>query len=154
MATWQEFATADPELAAYGHERLHATGVGIGYLATVRHDDGGPRVHPVCPFLAEGRLYLTIPATSPKRRDLRSDPRYMLHAFPADEDAEFSVRGRARVVSTADERAVAAAGCPFATGVRADDDVFELDIVRADRTTWMHWAQADTYPVRTRWEAG
>jgi hypothetical protein len=110
-------------------------------------------VHPVSPFLADGRLYVTIPVTSPKRSDLRADPRYMLHSFPDKEDPEFSIRGHARLVDDAAERASVAAACPFAAGVRPDDDVFELDIERADSTTWMNWAQADTYPVRKRWRA-
>lgn len=125
----------------------------MGFLATVRSDDGGPRVHPVCPFLADGRLYVTIPRTSPKSRDLRADPRYMLHAFPDKEDPEFSIRGTARLVIDPDERRIVAEACPFASGVQPDDDVFELDIERADSTTWANWAQADTYAIRSRWMA-
>lgn len=75
----------------------------------------------------------------------------MLHAFPAEEDAEFSVRGRARLVEDAPERDAVAEACPFATGVRDDDDVFELNTERADATTWVNWAQADTYAVRRKW---
>ena len=119
----------------------------------MRARDGGPRVHPVCPFIADGRLYVTIPWVSPKCVDLRTDPRYMLHAFPSTEDAEFSMRGTARLVTTDEERAIAAAACPFATGVRDDDDVFELSVERADSTRWENWAKADTYPVRRRWVA-
>ena len=153
MVSWAEFVHADPELGEYGYARLHPDGDAIGYLATVRAGDGGPRVHPVCPFIAEGRLYVTIPRVSPKRIDLRADPRYMLHAFPYAEDAEFAIRGTARLVTTDEERAIAAAACPFATGVQVDDDVFELSIERADSTRWANWAQADTYPVRRRWVA-
>jgi hypothetical protein len=98
-------------------------------------------------------MYVTIPATSPKRHDLRTDARYMLHSFPDREDPEFSMRGRARLVTEERERRSVAEACPFAAGVRPDDDVFELDIDRADSTTWMNWAQADTYPVRRHWTA-
>jgi hypothetical protein len=77
----------------------------------------------------------------------------MLHSFPDREDPEFSVRGGARLVTDPEERRVVAEACPFAAGVRPDDDVFELDIERADSTIWMNWAQADTYAVRRRWEA-
>ncbi|MEX2538310.1 MAG: pyridoxamine 5'-phosphate oxidase family protein [Actinomycetota bacterium] len=153
MATWDEFAASDPELGAYGHERLHKHGIGLAYLATVRHDDGGPRVHPTCPYLAEGRLYVAIPKTSPKRLDLRANPAYMLHAFPDEEDPEFSIRGRARLVADGEEREIVAAACPFASGVHTDDDVFELDVERADSTRWENWAKADTYPVRRKWIA-
>ena len=75
----------------------------------------------------------------------------MLHSFPDSEDPEFSIRGRARLVSDDAERRAVAGACPFAAGVRPDDDVFELDIERADGATWANWAQADTYAVRTRW---
>src|SRR5206468_2882321 len=100
---------------------------------------------------AEDRLYVTIPLTSPKRCDLRADSRYMLHSFPYKEDPEFSIRGRARLVTDLAERGVVAAACPFAAGVRPDDDVFELDIERADSTTSVNWAQADTYAIRRKW---
>ena len=151
MATWDEFAAADPELAQFGHERIHRHGIGLAYLATVRHDDGGPRVHPTCPFLMDGTFYIAIPKRSPKRLDLRSNPEFMLHAFPDEEDPEFSFRGRARPVENAEERAKVAAACPFASGVGEDDDVFALEIERADSTTWANWAKADTYPVRKKW---
>lgn len=153
MASWAEFEASDPELAAFGRELLYKTGDPIGYLATIRADDGGPRVHPVCPFIGEGRLYVAIPQASPKSADLRSDPRYMLHAFPADEDREFSIRGRARLVTDPAERSIAEEAVSFASGVRSHDDVFELDIERADTTTWVNWAQADTHAVRRKWVA-
>lgn len=96
---------------------------------------------------------MTIPCRSPKTRDLQDNPRYMLHSFPDKEDPEFSVRGTARLVTDAAEREVVAGAATFATGVRDDEDVFALDIERADSTTWMKWAQADTYAVRRKWVA-
>lgn len=107
----------------------------------------------MCPFVGDGRLYVAIPKVSPKRIDLRADPRYMLHAYPDERDPEFSIRGTARLVTDDDERAAAGVACPFATGIEAGDDVFELVVERADSTTWANWAQADTYPVRRRWVA-
>jgi hypothetical protein len=151
LASWAEFAAADPELAAFGHERIHQSGQAIGFLATVRHNDGGPRVHPVCPIFAEGLVYVTIPRVSPKTRDLQRNARYMLHSFPDHEDPEFSIRGRARLVTDTAERNRVAEAATFATGVQDDEDVFCLDIERADSTTWENWAQADTRPIRRRW---
>lgn len=153
MATWEEFEAADPELAAFGRALLRKTGDPIGYLATVRATDGGPRVHPVCPIPADGKLYVTIPRISPKVRDLKTDARYMFHTYPGDRDPEFSFRGRARLVTSEGERRTVNEACTFATGVRDEDDVFELDIERADSTTWMNWAKADTYAVRRTWTA-
>jgi len=77
----------------------------------------------------------------------------MFHSFPDREDPEFSMRGRARLVTDAAERSAVTSAATFATGVRDDEDVFELDLERADSTTWVNWAQADTYPVRRRWHA-
>ena len=153
MASWAEFEEADPDLAAFGREcldRFGPPGLWLGFLATVR-PDGGPRVHPVCPFLCEGRVFVGIPGSSPKRRDLRANPRYMLHSFPYEQDPEFSIRGRARLVTDETERAKAVAAVPYPSGLEDSDDVFELDIDRADSTTWANWAQADTYPVRKKW---
>jgi hypothetical protein len=101
-----------------------------------------------------GRLYVIIPRVSPKVRDLRGDPRFMLHTYPDDRDPEFSFRGRARFVTDRDERQAVDDACTFAAGVRDDDEVFELGIERADATTWENWAQADTYPVRRSWSSG
>jgi Pyridoxamine 5'-phosphate oxidase len=101
MATWPEFAAAEPQLAASIHALIHQYGPGLGYLATVR-PDGGPRVHPVSPFITHGGLYCFV-IDSPKRRDLERDGRYALHSFPpeATEDEAY-VAGRARLVTDAD----------------------------------------------------
>src|SRR5262245_66073970 len=70
----------------------------ISYLGTVRRD-GGPRVHPFCPILAEGRLFAAIPGSSPKGWDLRRDPRCVIHAMPGSDDDELSIRALASEVS-------------------------------------------------------
>ena len=67
MATWQTFATAEPELAAAGERLLLLKTqypAGLAYLATIRRD-GGPRVHPFALMLADGRLYAWVLKTSP-----------------------------------------------------------------------------------------
>ncbi len=98
MASWSEFTSAAPSLAASIRAALHQYGAGLGYLATIR-PDGGPRIHPVSPAVVGGGLYCCLLDT-PKRRDLERDGRYALHAFPAEEsDDEASVRGRARLVT-------------------------------------------------------
>lgn len=88
---------ADPEVARAGHELLYDVGVGLGFLSTVRVD-GGPRVHPICPLLADAGLFAFI-VPSPKQRDLHRDGRYALHTIPleSNEDA-FYLSGRARHV--------------------------------------------------------
>jgi Pyridoxamine 5'-phosphate oxidase len=101
MASWPEFAAAEPRLAASIHALVHQYGPGLGYLATVRAD-GGPRVHPVSPFITRDGLYCFV-IDSPKRRDLERDGRYALHAYPPETtDDEAYVSGRARPVTERD----------------------------------------------------
>jgi hypothetical protein len=92
---WDEFAAAEPEMAETGTRMLYRYGPGLGFLATVR-GDGGPRVHPVCPAVVGGRLWVFVLDGSPKRADLDRDGRYALHSFPDPErDDELYVTGRA-----------------------------------------------------------
>lgn len=97
MATWTEFETADPEMAAEARRLLYARGDGEALLATVRNDDP-PRIHPINVGVVNGRLYAFL-LRSAKRIDLERDGRYALHTHqdPTSPD-EFSVRGRAALV--------------------------------------------------------
>lgn len=99
MATWQTFSRVRPDLAGAAEAMLYQHGVGLGFLATVRAD-GGPRVHPICPMLHDGRLYAFV-VPGPKLTDLRRDPRYALHSEtcpPPDHDDGFYVTGSVREV--------------------------------------------------------
>jgi hypothetical protein len=101
MVTWQEFETENAELAAFGRERIHRR---VSFLATIR-DDGGPRVHPVTPWIFDGHLYVRMFETSPKVADLTRDPRYALHSMMDNDDGEggeFSLRGRAEQIRDPD----------------------------------------------------
>ena len=116
MASWSEFAAAEPALAAGIRALLQQYGPGMGYLATVRAD-GGPRLHPVSPVITDEGLYCFI-VDSPKRRDLERDGRYALHSFPPEEsDDEAYVSGRA--VRVHDPLVVAG----LADALRASSDV-------------------------------
>jgi hypothetical protein len=97
MLTWNRFAEVEPELASAGHALMYQFGVGLAFLATVR-TDGGPRVHPMCPLIAENGLFAFL-IPSPKRDDLHRDSRYAMHSFPADENEDaFSLAGEAEPV--------------------------------------------------------
>jgi len=156
LAAWAEFAEAAPEMAALGSE-LRAK-FGLAFLTTVRKD-GSPRLHPVCPFIVRGRLFIATDPKSPKRHDLTRDGRYVLHMLPGENDAEFQVRGRARLVEDAQTKVMVLAEGPEA-GVQPDgallnlkpeELLFEYDIEEALSGYWENVGQPDTRPVRTRW---
>lgn len=67
MATWAEFANAEPDLAAFAWERMQGR---IVYQATLRLD-GGPRVHPVASSAGVGEPSTRARAT---RSTASSDP--------------------------------------------------------------------------------
>jgi hypothetical protein len=97
MASWSEFAAVEPQLAASIHALVHQYGPGLGYLATIR-PDGGPRLHPVSPFITRDGLFCFV-IDSPKRRDLERDGRYALHSFPPEAtDDEAYVSGLAQPI--------------------------------------------------------
>jgi hypothetical protein len=75
MIRWSQFANLRQHLEPVARGMLYQHGLGIGFLATVRAD-GGPRVHPICPVLAENLYAFIVPG--PKLADLRRDGRYAL----------------------------------------------------------------------------
>lgn len=148
MATWAQFEAASPEIAAVGRALLERHN--LAYLATLR-PGGAPRLNPVCPFIIEGRLLVSTPASSPKAAAQQRDGRYMLHFLPGDNDDEFSVRGLARLVT---DSAFKYRACANAHYVRMEDCLFEYDITEARTAYWVDVGQPGTYPVRRKWLAG
>jgi hypothetical protein len=151
MKRWHEFAAEAPGMAEAGRALLYQYRVGLGYLATVRRD-GGPRVHPVCPVLANDGLYVFIGNHSPKRSDLLRDGRYALHTFPdRDVDDEFTVSGRAVPIDDAAIRTIVYDTYTATGAFTSDDTLFELLLERAlhakygPRPSWP--------PVYTKWVA-
>jgi hypothetical protein len=125
---WPEFAREAPELAERGAAMLQA--FTLGYLATVRAD-GSPRVHPVTVTVADTGLYIYAVASTPKGRDLRGDPRYAMHAFPAFEegdfrDDEFAFGGRATEIS--DRTLYEAVAALHNDTIHKGDPMFRLDL--------------------------
>ena len=103
MLTWSDFAAAEPELASACRALMYQFGVGLAFLATVR-PDGGPRVHPMCPLIAESGLFAFL-IPSPKRDDLARDGRYAMHSFPADENEDACyLTGMAELVDDREQR--------------------------------------------------
>jgi hypothetical protein len=146
MATWAAFEAAAPELAGEGRRLFYQFGVGLGFLATIRKD-GGPRLHPICPIVAEGGLFAFI-VPSPKCDDLRRDGRYALHCYPPVEvDDEFYLTGRAAVEGDPAVRAAVAAA--YHAPVHERDTPFAFDVERCLHAKYRH--RGDWPPTYTKW---
>jgi hypothetical protein len=154
--SWAQFAVARPDLAEAGQDLLYQFGVGLAFLSTVRRD-GGPRLHPICPLLVQGRLLGHL-IPSAKRDDLHRDPRYALHSFPTDENEDaFYVTGRAEPI--ADEALVKAATAQFLTERElyaeppgfSDGEFFEFRLGRCLCTTTK--GHGDWNPQHETWAA-
>jgi hypothetical protein len=152
MATWDEFAAADPALAKAGEGQLFQYGVGLAFLATIRKD-GGPRLHPVCPVLSNSHLYVMLLPNSPKRRDLQRDGRYAMQAFAQDrpDSDEFYIRGTARRIG--DPELIRAVVSDAKHHANPDEVLFELEIELAMRTTWEGFGTPDYRPSHSIWVA-
>ena len=115
MASWAEFAGAEPELAARVEERFairkHKT------LATLRKD-GAPRISGIETQFNDGQLVLGMMPDSRKLADLRRDPRLAIHSPTDDPPAERPAgwRGEAKISG----RAVLVDGSSTAPMVQID----------------------------------
>jgi nitroimidazol reductase NimA-like FMN-containing flavoprotein (pyridoxamine 5'-phosphate oxidase superfamily) len=156
MTTWTTFAEAAPETAAVFHRRLEATGLAL--MATIRRD-GSPRISPLEPLVAAGRLWLGSMPGSRKGDDLRRDPRVCLHSATVDKevgDGDAKLWGRAIEVADGAERAVYVEAVRAASGTDLDAmpggfDLFWLDLTAASSVQ----LGADGRHLRfTAWEVG
>ncbi len=142
--SWKTLEDQQPELAAFGAQRLDGK---VAYLATIRKD-GSPRVHPMTPIIGEGHLFVFMEPTSPKGHDLQRDARYSIHCSVTDstgQSGEFIVTGRAHLIEDPELRALAAEYCSY---VPADRYVlFEFDVETASSTTY-----PEHQPVRVFWK--
>ena len=141
--SWKSLEDQQPELAAFGAQRLNGK---VAYLATVRKD-GSPRVHPITPIIGQGHLVVFMEPTSPKGHDLRRDQRYAIHCSVGDNSGtsgEFIVTGQARFIENPELRALAVRLSSYAPAERYI--LFECDIDTAAATTY-----PSDGPVRQRW---
>jgi hypothetical protein len=142
VVAWAEFERAEPDLAAFGRERLDGR---VCFHATLRRD-GWPRVHPVEPWIAAGLLLVRFRAHSPKVEEVRHDGRYALHSPMDNPDGiggEFLVRGwMERIADThpAAQRFAADAPYPLA--------FYAMSVEEAVRTTY---EGEELGPVYRRW---
>ena len=118
------------------------------YQATLRLD-GGPRVHPVSPWIAAGLLCVSFRDTSPKMREVARDARYALHTAQPWEDhagdfGEFMARGRLEQIPASHPAVVARPGQPPYGLVH-----YACSIEEAVATEYSD----DEMPVYRRWKA-
>ena len=148
---------ARPDLASAGRELFYQVGVGLAFLSTVRRD-GGPRLNPMCPIVADDRIFALI-VPGPKCADLQRDGRYAMHSFPCDtnEDA-FMMSGHAEAVTDAGVRTRVVAqflaersGLTMTEADMFDSVLFEfaVDRVLLTRTS----GHGDPTPTHTIWHA-
>jgi hypothetical protein len=157
MATWRDLRGQRPDLADAGRALLYQFGVGLAFLGTVRAD-GGPRLNPMCPVLADDRVFAFI-VPGPKCRDLERDGRYAMHSFPCpDNEDAFMLTGDAALVDDAALRSRLVAQflaerptLPMTEADMADQTLFELTVDRVllTRTT----GHGDPKPQHTVWHA-
>ena len=172
MASWRQFEAEAPALAQIaarlwpGIMALDRGGpvppgepcFAISFIASIRRD-GGPRLHPFCPVLADGRLYAAIPQPSPKGWDLRRDPRCVIHALPGPEDDELCLRARAYEVAADSPVRASVTELVRRNGVGgmiesvAADPLFEFDLEQVDVARWLDIGQSGTRAVRQQWRA-
>ena len=152
MASWAQFAAANPELADHGRKLIYQFGIGLGYLATVA-PDGFPRIHPFCPIVSGDGLYGFILTGSPKCHDLERDARCAVHTFsPQDVDDEFYVAARARRIDDPAMRERVNNDYHAPSGDRSEETLFEFDLIRAMGARYE--ARPSWPPAYTKWRAG
>ena len=151
MKRWEQLEAENPKLAEDGRALIYQFKVGLGYLATIRKD-GGPRVHPVCPVLATGGLYVFVGNHSPKLNDLVRDGRYALHSFPKPEvDDEFYVAGVATPETDTRIRDIVYETYTATGASTSNDTLFELLL---ERVLHAEYESRPTWPPKyTKWNA-
>jgi hypothetical protein len=146
MSTWAEFEQAAPELAAIGRERIERHGFML--LGTIRRD-GTPRISPVEVRRVAGQLAMNLVRGSTKERDVRRDPRILLHdpVLSSDDPAEeFKLRGRAVEIEDEALRAAVKLWDP-----PPEFDAFSVDVESA---AFVAWSQGEMTVTRWSCERG
>jgi len=160
MASWPDLEQAAPHIARAGRALLDQARVAL--LGTLR-PDGSPRISPVEPYFADGQLIFGLMSWSGKARDLRRDPRCVLHTTisgPNAGEPELKLYGLAATASDLLRNACHQAWWTAQPHTTAD--VFLLDVTQAVLIEWDlqrgqmtsthwspgrgHWQRARSYP--------
>jgi hypothetical protein len=102
MATWGDFAAAEPELAEAVKRRFDA---GVHKTIATLRRDGSPRISGTEADFVLGELWFGSMWGARKARDLQRDPRFALHTSSADPpgwDGDAKLSGRVEEVTDLD----------------------------------------------------
>lgn len=129
MATWNEFAAQEPDLAATARRLFGLDARGAGRLEVVGGD--GMRNRSVAPVLAADNLYLVLPPDADEAGALMGGAALALQAGGGDASGEVVLAGTAGLIVYAYEReaVLRAAG-----STDAEDLVFRLDLGEVTHT--------------------
>jgi pyridoxamine 5'-phosphate oxidase-like protein len=154
MTSWLDLEQAAPHIARAGRTLLNLAHVAL--LGTLR-PDGSPRISPVEPHFAGGQVIFGLMTWSGKARDLRRDPRCVLHSTISGPDAgepELKLYGLTAAAGDLLRNTCRQAwwiGQPPATA-----DVFILDVTQAALIEWdlQHGQMTSTHwsPGRGLWQ--
>jgi hypothetical protein len=149
MASWLDLEQAAPHIARAGRELL--TRPRVALLGTLR-PDGSPRISPVEPYLAGGQLISGLMTWSGKARDLRRDPRCVLHSTISEPDAgEPELKLYGLTAATGDPLRDACRQAWWLGQPRAAADVFLLDVTQA---VLIEWDLQRGHMTSTHWSPG
>ena len=160
MASWLDLDQAAPHITRAGHALLNQARVAL--LGTLR-PDGSPRISPVEPYFTDGQLIFGLMTWSGKARDLRRDPRCVLHTTISGPDAgEPELKLYGLTAAAGDQLRNACRQAWWTGQPRAAADVFLLEVTQAVLIEWdlqrgqmtsTHWSpgrglwqQARSYP--------
>ena len=147
MRSWTEVAADAADLAEAGRKLLLncAPAWGIALLGTLRAD-GSPRIGPLCVYILDERLYVTVEGQ--KERDLQRDPRYFLHSYWGDGQDEFAVAGD---VGPPIDREMRSRLAELEPRTRHSPVIRELHIDSAHAVTYRNFPQPDMYAEVVAW---
>jgi hypothetical protein len=151
---WADFERQQPRFAALGREKLARPGVVL--VGTVR-SDGAPRISPVEPLFWNGDLWLPMGLGTLKARDLRRDPRVLVHSVVTDRDGsdgEYKVRGRAIHEDEPVLTARVADAVAAQLGWRPEVGRFHPFRVDVEDVTYVHWDDRTNDQYLSRWPEG
>ena len=151
--SWGDFVADSKSLADAGVRLLYqGSDIASAFLATVA-PDGGPRVHPICPVVANDELWMFIVNISPKYRDLKRNGHFALHAFPLPEGGEeFHVRGIAEHVEDAAIKERVVSATDGRQGGLDFEALFRCTLQSVLHTKWDNWATASAWPRYEKWQ--